>query len=498
MPISSNQYVEITSVVGGASAVSARKLQLRLITTNDLVPTGSVISFADADSVLSYFGSSTSDEYKQALQYFSLIDKAGNSPDSIQFARWADSDTSAQVFGSESESLATLQAVTSGAFDVTLNGATFSVTGLDFSSATAYADVATALQTAIQALDASLSSSTVAYNSTRSGFDLDTNGTSDGAISFTEVTVGFLDDLGWSSLAIYSEGVSAETLTEMASSLTEINNNYGSFVTVDQLSLSEHVELATWNASQNVMFQYYPRMTKTEAITWQDDLYDYAGCGSVLYSTDNVDEYPWLHPAAELAAIDWDDTGAIKNFMYTQDSTQTAVITTTSEKTTYDAIGANYFGVTQEAGTNLTFFQNGILGGGSSDPRQMGVYAGEQWLKAEAKSQFLNMFLALPIVSADDEGRAIATQYIEAFKQKAVDNGVISVGKTLSTTQKAYITQITGDSDAWQSVQRQGYYFTTEISEETNDSVTEYTIEYTFIYAKRDGVGKVEGSHVLI
>lgn len=498
MPISSNSYVEITSVVGGAAAVSARKLQLRLITTNQLVPTGSVLSFSDDASVLSYFGSSTNDEYKQALQYFSLVDKAGNSPDSIQFARWADADTSAQVFGSEAASLTDLQAITSGAFDVTLDGSTYNLTGLDLSGASSYADVATTLQTDIRALDASLNATTVTYSSSRKGFNLDTEGSADGAISFTEATADILADLGWSSLAIFSDGVAEQTLTEAATSLTEINNNYGSFATVDQLTLDEHIELAAWNAAQNVMFQYYPRATKANATTWQDDLYGYAGCGTVLYSTDNTDEYPWLHPAAELAAINWDQPAAVKNFMYTQDSTQTAVVTTTTEKNTFDAVGANYFGVTQEAGTNLTFFQNGILGGGTSDPRQMGVYAGEQWLKAEAKAQFLNMFLALPIVSADADGRAVATKYIEDFKNQAVFNGVISVGKQLDTTQKAYITQITGDNNAWQAVQREGSFYTTSISETTNNGLTEYTMNYTFIYAKRDGVSKAEGRHILI
>lgn len=497
MPISSNQYVEITSIVGGATAVSARKLQLRLITTNELVPSGTVLSFSDAASVLTYFGS-TSDEYKQALQYFSLVDKPGNSPDSIQFARWTDSDTSAQVFGSEATSLADLQAVTAGAFDVTLNGSTFNLTSLDLSAAASYADVATQLQTDIRALDASLSATTVTYSATRKAFNLDTDGTADGDISFTEVTTDLLNDLGWSSSAIFSAGASEQTLTEMAASLTEINNNYGSFATVDQLTLEQHVELASWNASQNVLFQYYLRVTKTNAATWQAELYDYAGCGTVLYSLDNADEYPWLHPAAELCAINWTQPAAVKNFMYTQDSTQTAVVSTTSEKNAFDAIGANYFGVTQEAGTNLTFFQNGILGGGTSDPRQMGVYAGEQWLKAEAKAQFLSMFLALPIISADEIGRAIATKYIEDFKNQAVFNGVISVGKQLNTTQKAYITQITGDNNAWQAVQRDGSIYTTSISEETNDGVTKYTMNYTFIYAKRDGISKVEGRHILI
>ena len=57
MAITSNKYVDITSGVGGAAAVGARELLLRLMTANELVPTGSVLlQFSDADSVMNYFG----------------------------------------------------------------------------------------------------------------------------------------------------------------------------------------------------------------------------------------------------------------------------------------------------------------------------------------------------------------------------------------------------------------------------------------------------------
>lgn len=492
--ISSNQYVAITSVVGGASAVTGRELKGRLVTTNDLIPTGSVLEFDSASSVLSYFGGSTATEYLQAAQYFAHIDKAGRSPTGIQFARWADTDTSAQVFGAESATLTQLKTYTAGAFDVTLDGSTFSVTALDFSAATALADIATALEAKIQAADASLSSTTVAYNSTRKGFDIDTLGTADGALSFTEVTASLLDDLGLNSLAIYSDGVAEQTLTEMATTSTNINNNYGSFATVDQLTLAETVELATWNAAQNVMFQYYPRCTIAEAATWSPDLIGYSGCGLTAYSASNAGQYPWLHPMSELASVVWTEPAAIKNFMYTQDSTQTAVIFNDTAKANADAQRLNYFGRTQESGTELTFYQKGVLMGGTNAPLQMGVYAGEQWLKSELKAQFLNMFLALPIVSADEIGQSIASTYVNSAAETALANGVFFTGATFSTTTKNYITQITGDSNAWQAVQRDGYWFTTAVV----DGDPDFTITYTLIYAKRDGVSKVEGRHILV
>jgi hypothetical protein len=113
MPINSNDYVSITSGVGGSSAVDGRELKLRVFTSNELVPTSEILTFGSASEVLDYFGSD-SEEYKRAVYYFGFVSKSIESPQNIQFARWADSDTSAQIFGSEAASLATLQAITTG------------------------------------------------------------------------------------------------------------------------------------------------------------------------------------------------------------------------------------------------------------------------------------------------------------------------------------------------------------------------------------------------
>ena len=55
MPIPFSKYVAITSSVGGVAQASARELILRLITTNPLVPSGSVVEFDSVAAVAAYF-----------------------------------------------------------------------------------------------------------------------------------------------------------------------------------------------------------------------------------------------------------------------------------------------------------------------------------------------------------------------------------------------------------------------------------------------------------
>ena len=102
------------------------------------------------------------------------------------------------------------------------------------------------------------------------------------------------------------------------------------------------------------------------------------------------------------------------------------------------------------------------------------------------------MFLALQQVSADLVGQAIGLTYIDTGVAQGLSNGAISVGKPLTTTQINYITQISGDANAYKDVQSKGYWYQLTVNPTNNQ------MDYLLIYAKRDSVDKVEGRHSLI
>lgn len=489
MAINSNKYVQITSGVGGAATVSARELLCRVFTDNELVPTGSVLKFSDADSVGDYFGT-TSEEYKRAAFYFSFISKAITSPRNINFARWAEADTSAQIFGAQADTLVNLQAISAGALTVTLAGVDAAVT-VDFSLAASYADVATELQTKIQAAGGGFAAATVTYNALKTQFNFDTNGTADGAISVD--TSSTATAIGWGSNAIFSDGVAAQTLTEVLAATTELTNDFGSIVFNYGLDLlvDEKLEIATWNATRNNEFQYHTTYLLSDYQDHFDALDGISGVGLTLFKTD---QYQEMLPCAQLASQDFNSNSAAANYMYIQDDRLSPTVTTTTLSNTLDSLKLNYYGQTQEAGNQINFYQRGTL----MDGVKMGVYANEQWLKSELKSDFLNMFLAQPIVGADDSGRAIALSYLSAAAQKAVNNGSFAQGKTLTNTQIQFINQVSGNQTAYREVASKGYWFDATIEQEVNEGVTEYYIAYTMIYAKRDAVDSVRGRHILI
>lgn len=111
----------------------------------------------------------------------------------------------------------------------------------------------------------------------------------------------------------------------------------------------------------------------------------------------------------------------------------------------------------------------------------------------------MGLLLALPRIPANVQGRSQVLAILQDVIDRALTNGVISVGKGLSVAQKVFVTQVTSDPLAWQQVQSIGYWVDAVVEAyEGQGGTTEFRIVYTLVYSKDDAVRKVEGQHVLI
>lgn len=499
MAISIRKYVDITSGIGAGAAVRKRDLIARIISTNPLVPTKSIIEFDDLESVLSYFGS-TSEEYKRAAFYFGWISKSITRAKKISFTRWAESATAAQIFGNTTtKSLATYTAITNGAFTITISGVVTALTGINLSTATSLSEVATLVQTAIRTgTGVQFTNATVTYDATRKSFNFTSGQTGNATITLTAPVSGtnLLTSLGWSTGAIISDGVNIETVTDVLNESTEANNNFGSFLFTSALTLEEIEEAATWNAAQNVLYMFMVPTTEANSSAYFDALAGYQGVAVTLSET--AGEYPEMIPMLILAATDYTKRNAVQNYMFQQFNV-TPSVSTTTKSNTLDLTRTNYYGRTQTAGQTIDFYQRGVLMGGITAPVDMNVYANEQWLKDACGASIMELLVALPRISANAKGRIQLMAQIQAVIELAVFNGTISIGKTLSQTQKAFIGEQTGDLEAWRQVQSIGYWLDVVMqSYVTQDGRTEFKAVYTLIYSKDDAIRKVEGSHQLI
>ncbi len=108
--------------------------------------------FTTPEQVGDFFGTS-SEEYKAADAYFFQDPFLEEQPEEIQFGRFADADTAAllECGDSPETDIEVWKLVTDGEFSIDIDGGTVELTGLDFSSVTSLADVASVIDTALGA-----------------------------------------------------------------------------------------------------------------------------------------------------------------------------------------------------------------------------------------------------------------------------------------------------------------------------------------------------------
>ena len=493
MAISQTKYINIISGVGGQPAVSQRDLIGRVFTKNALVPTGAVVEFsggatAALKSVGEYFGT-TSAEYAFASKYFGFVSKKATQASKISFARYVSDASAATVYGVKDVALTACQAITDGDLTFELNGASKTIKAVNLFSATDLASVAKLVSTALTKATIACA---VEYDATNARFVLKTSAT--GAGNTLSACTGSLATLfGWDELnAIVSDGADVNTPVATVEASADISNNFYSFCFLNDLSGDDLKAIAEWVQAQNVRYMFSITTTPANANAVVTAVKGYDGVGVTLDAFNATAGYM---PMTAIAAIDWTRSGAAINMMYQQFAGVEPSVSTNADSSKYDKLKVNYYGVTQQAGQPVSFYQNGVLQGEISD---MGVYANEAWLKDSLFTNLLNLRLALDTLPATSVGKALVLSTMMDSINQALFNGVITVGKTLDATQKAYITQLSGDADAWMNIQGSGYWVTANVEKYTEDDVEKYKINYLLIYSKGDSVNFIDGSDVLI
>lgn len=485
MAISQNKYINIISAVGGSEIIRQRDLIARVFTTNYLVPAGQVLEFTGGltnalESVGEYFGT-TSDEYKFAAKYFQ-VNKKGTAPQKISYAGYATEARSAMVFGKHGVVLAALQAITAG--DLTIGEDTY--TGINLSSATSFADVATAITSEITS-----DGYVVTYDSDNGLFVLSTVSTGSEA-TIGEVSGTVATALGFGT-GVETDGVDATSALDTVIGSAGLSNNFFSFCFIGAtLSNADIQAIAEWVSNQNVkyMFSYGVNSSNAETVQGLTQTYD-----GVALTIDSYDDMAEFMPMSRIASIDYTKANAAISMFYQQFAGVEPSVNTTADAQRYDALRINYYGATSQAGQDVSFYQNGLLQGSITD---MGVYANEAWLKDAFITAILNLRLGLDTLPANNTGVGLVLATMMDVVNQSIYNGVTLPGKTLSSTQKAYITQLTGDNDAWMKVQGNGYYISADLVKYTEDSVEKYKVSFLYVYSKGDSINYVDGRDIMI
>lgn len=506
MTIRITRYVDITSGVGGVAAVPRRDFILRQFTQNALVPAGTVVEFSSLADVGRFFGIAA-DEYKVAEKYFGFVSKTITSPQRMSVARWNSAALPPAVFGSPlTAGLSAFTAITTGALTFSVEGVAVSVTGIDLSTATTMAQVASLLQTEINGnANLQLATATVQYDVNR-GALIFTGGVATAGDTIT-LTAGGLNDIsvlvGWATgTQINQDGTAVQSPVQAFQNSQDNDDNFGTFAFTGSVlpTADEYAATSAANHALNNKFIFCVPTTAANAAALSAAMLGYSGTALTLIpGASSPDDHAETIPAEITAALNFNRPGASQNYMFYRLGNRVATVDNDTNADLYDELRVNYMGRTQTAGQKITFYQQGFLTGDTTAALDMAVYVGEMWLKDAITSTVLGGFLALPDMPANENGRITLLSLIQGPIDEALNNGVFSVGKTLDNTQKAYITQITANPDAWRQVESKGYWIDAFIrSEVPVPGVTRYYAEYMLVYAKNDQLRRVVGSDILI
>lgn len=476
-------YSSIVAITGKVQSASfeVEKKHMLLAMDNFLIPsTVPFLEFTNVSGFKNYFGSSI-EEYTQVQKYFSWLSKTGLAPEKLVVARWFKVDTAPFYKGEEvTESVANLKLITNGSFNVSFTDTVFEVV-LDLSSITTYSDIASLIETAIQANTAGgveFTSATCTYNSITKGFII-TGGSTGKDYTVQSISAGTtgtdLSDLLSLLNSDLSQGVDAETYAEFCDRIYNANSAGFSITTLETLTNDEIKDAVIWlqtvangQTYNTVVRQVFNISNKTTAETLQTELIALEYTGYVVcYDPNN--EYINILDCAICATIDYQVTNGSINFNFQNAKGYTSV-TNFGSVVDYQAGNINLL-LSEELdsyklnyvysvgfGSNETlYYGKGLMAG---DFVTEDVQVNESWLEQDIQVNVINAFDVLnKLALRGDDATDLLSSLITPSFEKGKINGTVAKNGTLSDSDKLSIYQATGNSSAADAVANNGYYF---------------------------------------
>lgn len=337
-------------------------------------------------------------------------------------------------------------------------------------------------------------------------------------VKFAERYFSFLTPAGDMARTLtYAKVKEGETADVAFERVIKGFTNFGSFCFVQPITCEEVVDVAIKNATYNYRCLFAQSVYGDGSESESEEVTDATLVSAATPEAFNAylrskseagingfvkvfggDALSAQMPMALFAATDYNAVNTAPNPMFKQYPLEEATVWDIDRAAALDAINFNYNGRTQQNGSTIAFYQRGR----NDDGEDTAVYCNEIWLKSAVASAIMDLLLTTNRVDAGAQGEALIYTVIDSVARQGLDNGVIEVGKPLTTAQRMKVTQRTGNSEAWQTVQESGYWISVQIVQsDGTDGVTQkgdYKAVYQLVYSKGDSIKFVEGSHYLV
>ena len=461
MTINANQLVNVLPRVISAGS-STLELNGVIISDNAFIPAGKFLSFYSSDEVGAYFGT-TSKEYELSINYFLGFENSTKKPTTLFFVRDITSAIKGCLFGGKVNStLATLKAITSGSFNITIKEIDVELTSLDFSSATSLSDIATTLQTAIRTgqTDSALTGCTVEYSSLNKNFIITTGATgASSTISYGTGDVAEILCLSEDTAKFASDGRDATPVASMMNELKTITLNWVSFMTLNEVIQTTKLEYANWVNSQNYgcRFIYVCQDSDTNAKVSGNEtnmgfkLDDLELSGTTLqYNTANLSAFVM----GTIASINFEAENGRITLAFKKQSGLAYTVNDDTDATNLLNNKYNFYGNYATNNDTFKLYQNSRVSGKYI---WLDTLINAIWLNDRLQTNILDL---LAVVNSLPFNQISYSKIIGACNgtlEQAVYNGVFTIGIELSDTQKIALENEAG-IDISEALYEKGYY----------------------------------------
>ena len=432
------------------------------LTGSELAPVHGLLTFYSAEGVADYFGD-TSNEAAAAAVYFGGYNNSLTKPQSVFFYRANTEAVAAFHRGGKAPALSVITAITAGTFEASIGTESVSLSGVDLSGAASYSAAAATLQTALRAggTGGAVTGATVTYSSVTGSFTV-TAGTAADGVNL-EVTGGTVAEaLGFGNAgAVVSAGADAETWTQILNTVAAQSQNFATFTTVTELtSAADALTIAGWVQTQyNNGSQFLHVLWTTDtAVTVSGDTTSPVAQVREIEPEGVAAVYGGIKYAAFImgsaASIAWDYANSTITFAFKAQAGLGANVQDQAVAAVLKAGKINFMGNYATRNDDFVFLQTGACFGRFA---WIDTYLNATWLNSALQTQIMAGFEMAPRVPYTDAGYTMIRAWVQDVADRAINNGVIDLGVSLSQTQKAELMREAG-VDITTELYNSGYY----------------------------------------
>lgn len=489
-----------------------------ILTNSTRVPIGSALRFTSVTTVAAYFGP-LAQETALAQVYFDGYDGSTAKPAALIFWQYASTAVPAYLRGGTPNTLAQLQALSSGTLTLTIDGRSVTSSSMSFGSATSMSDIAATIASSLNDKDASTTGSiagtaltvtsgtglavgqtvsgagvtpgtkivsgagtawvvtpsqtvssttltfgatTVVYDSVSGAFVV-TAGTpgATGTITYASGAMAGPLALAQATGAVTSQGAAVSTPAAAMDAVTAQTQNFASFMTTFEPVVADALAFAAWVNSKHDRFVYVSWDTDVVPTTASDTsslMYQVAQAG--YNGTVGIYD-PTNGPAVaaflmgSIASLNYQATNGRATFKFRSSSDLTPGVVSETVAANLEAHGYNFYGAYATAADDFIFFSPGQISG---EFKWIDSYVNQIQLNNALQLALMDLLTNIGRIPYNAVGYGQIEQAMGGPVQAALNFGSITPGVSLSPSQIAYVNAAAGGKDIATTIGTRGWY----------------------------------------